>query len=56
MYVEPCTWTQLLLVSSSNSKSSRNFVATFSSASLGHSVNQSMVQELTKEGNILHGM
>ena len=33
--------------------SSKNLVATFSKASSGHSVNQSIVQQFTREGNIL---
>ena len=45
--------TQFLLTSSSMSMSSKNFVATFSKASAGHSVNQSNVQQFTKDGNIL---
>ena len=43
----------LVVTSSSMSISSKNFVATFSNASPGHSVNQSIVQQLTNEGNIL---
>ena len=34
--------------------SSRNLDATFSNASWGHSVNQSMVVQFTSDGNILH--
>ena len=45
--------TQEMFTSSSISISSKNFVATFSKASSGHSVNQSIVQQFIKDGNIL---
>lgn len=40
-------------VASSSGISFRNMVATDSRASAGHSLNQSMVQQLTREGNCL---
>lgn len=40
-------------VASSSGISFRNMVATDSRASAGHSLNQSIVQQLTREGNCL---
>jgi hypothetical protein len=47
--------THALLASSSRSRSSSDLEATFSRASYGHSVNQSIVQLLIRDGNILKG-
>jgi len=52
-----CMMTQMfarLLTSSSSPKGLRASWATDSNASCGQSTNQSMVQQLTKDGNILH--
>ncbi len=45
---------QTFIDSSPRSTLSKNVSATDSRASLGHSVNQSMVQQLTSDGNIRH--
>lgn len=46
-------WPHSILMLSSRSRSSRNLLATISRASLGQAWNQSIVQQLIRDGNIL---
>lgn len=53
-YQGDSTWALTLSSSCPKSTSSNDDLDTLSRASLGHAVNQSMVQQLTRDGNIRH--